>query len=111
MAVSAGKKPKIDKVGLSYMLLGEARQGQNELPAKDPTQVKEWFYVAPHVMLIVPDKDQAALRGINQDMANGLPYTTILNPKAGVALWVIPIVKPGERIEAVTPEQTHLASH
>src|SRR5467141_5049906 len=28
-AVMAGEKPNIDRVGLSYMLMGEARQGQN----------------------------------------------------------------------------------
>ena len=44
-ATLAGKKPDIDRVGLSYMLLGEARQGQGAAPAKDPSQVKEWFYV------------------------------------------------------------------
>jgi hypothetical protein len=41
MATLGGKKPDIDRVGLSYMLMGEARQGQGATPAKDPTQVKE----------------------------------------------------------------------
>jgi hypothetical protein len=41
-ATLAGKKPDIDRVGLSYMLLGEARQGQGATPAKDPKEVKEW---------------------------------------------------------------------
>ena len=35
-ATLAGKKPDIDRVGLSYMLMGEARQGQGATPAKDP---------------------------------------------------------------------------
>src|SRR5271167_4389498 len=48
MATLAGKKPDIDRVGLSYMLMGEARQGQGATPARDPSQVKEWFYVGPH---------------------------------------------------------------
>ena len=43
MATLAGKKPDIDRVGLSYMLMGEARQGQDATPAKDPRQVEEWF--------------------------------------------------------------------
>ena len=66
MATLAGKKPNIDKVGLSYMLMGEARQGQGASPAKDPAQVKEWFYVGPHVMIVLPDTAQDALRGINR---------------------------------------------
>jgi len=49
MSVIAGKQPKIDKVGLSYMLLGEAREGQNIPPTKDPSQVKQWFYTGPHI--------------------------------------------------------------
>jgi hypothetical protein len=42
-ATLAGKKPAIDRVGLSYMLLGDARQGQGAVPvpAKEPGQVKE----------------------------------------------------------------------
>ena len=46
-ATLAGEKPNIDRVGLAYMLMGEARQGQNAAPAKDPTQIKEWFYIVP----------------------------------------------------------------
>jgi hypothetical protein len=55
MAILAGKKPDIDRVGLSYMLIGEARQGQGATPAKDPSDVKKRFYVGPHVMVVLPD--------------------------------------------------------
>jgi len=41
MATLSGKKPDIDRVGLSYMLMGEARQAQGAAPAKDPSEVKE----------------------------------------------------------------------
>ena len=64
-ATLAGKKPDIDRVGLSYMLMGEARQGQGVTPAKDPSQVKEWFYPGPHVMMVLPDSAKDALQGIN----------------------------------------------
>src|SRR5580658_10340515 len=62
MATEAGTKPDIDRVGLSYMLMGEAREGQGATPAKDPSQVKEWFYVGPHIMIVLPDsaKDGSA---------------------------------------------------
>jgi hypothetical protein len=40
MATLAGKKPDIDRVGLSYMLMGEARQGQGATPSKDPARSK-----------------------------------------------------------------------
>jgi hypothetical protein len=45
------------------MLLGEARQAQGATPAKDPRQVKEWIYVGPHVMVVLPDSAKDALRG------------------------------------------------
>jgi hypothetical protein len=99
MATLAGKKPNIDRVGLSYMLLGEARQGQGATPAKDPRQVKQWFYVGPHVMVVLPDSAKDALLGVNQDMSNNQAYTTRLS-SADVAtpLWVIPVARGGDRI-------------
>jgi hypothetical protein len=100
MATLAGKKPDIDRVGLAYMLMGEARQGQNASPAKDPSQVKEWFYVGPHIMVVLPDSAKDALQGINQDLSNNQPYTTLLS-SAHVAtpLWVVPVAKGGDRIK------------
>ena len=91
MATLAGKKPDIDRVGLSYMLMGEVRQGQGATPAKDPSEVKKWFYVGPHVMVV-----------LNQDLSNNLPYTSLLS-SADVAtpIWVIPVAKGGDRIEEV----------
>jgi hypothetical protein len=102
MATLAGKKPDIDRIGLAYMLMGEARQGQGTTPAKDPSQVKKWFYVGPHIMVVLPDSAKNALRGINQDMSNNLPYSTLLS-SADVAtpLWVIPVAKGGDRINEV----------
>lgn len=105
-ATLAGKKPDIDRVGLSYMLMGDARQGQGveslKTRPKDPSQIKEWFYIGPMVMVVLPDVAKGALRGINQDLANNQPYTTLYG-SADVAtpLWVIPIAKGGNNIEEV----------
>jgi len=100
MATLAGNKPNIDRMGLSYMLMGEARQGQGASPARDPSQVKEWFYVGPHIMVVLPDSAEGALRGINQDLSNNQPYTSFLS-SADVAtpIWVIPVAKVGGRIK------------
>jgi hypothetical protein len=99
-ATLAGEKPNIDRVGLAYMLMGEARQGQTAAPAKEPTQVKEWFYIGPHVMVVLPDSATEALRGINQDLSSNEPYVTLINSAAGsTPLWVIPVAKSGERIK------------
>ena len=100
MATLAGKKPDIDRVGLSYMLMGGARQGQGATPAKDPSEVKKWFYVGPHVMVVLPDSAKDALRGINQDLSNNLPYTSLLSSAdLATPLWVIPVANCGDRIK------------
>ena len=100
MATLTGKKPDIDRVGLSYMLMGEARQGQGATPAKDPSQVKEWFYIGPHIMVVLPDSAKDALRGINQDLSNNQPYTSLLSSAdVTTPLWVIPVAKGGDRIK------------
>ena len=41
-----------------------------------------------------------ALRGINQDLANNLPYTSLLS-SANVAtpIWIVPVAKGGNRIK------------
>jgi hypothetical protein len=102
-ATLASKKPNINRVGLSYMLMGDARQGQGveQLGDRaDPRQVKQWFYIGPMVMVVLPDTAKDALEGINQDLSNNLPYTTLYG-SADVAtpLWVIPIAKGGDRVQ------------
>lgn len=104
-ATRAEKKPNIDRVGLSYMLMGEARQGQGAAPAKDPAEVKEWFYIGPHVMMVLPDTAQQALRGINQDLSNKLPYITRLSSSAdATSVWVVPVANGGDRIKEEPPK-------
>jgi hypothetical protein len=100
MATLAGKKPNIDRVGLAYMLMGEARQGQGAPHAQDPMEVKEWFYVGPHVMMVLPDTAQDALRGINQDLSNNLPYVSRLSSSThATPIWVVPVAKGGDKIK------------
>ena len=103
MAVMAGNKPNITHVGLSYMLLGEARQGQNVPTAKDPSTAKDWYYIGPHVMIVLPDENMDALKGINQDLSKDGQYITSLNHSPSL-LWVIPVARGGERIKAYQPE-------
>ena len=57
---------------------------------------KDWFLIEPHITVVLPDKDVVALRGINQDLTRNTPYTTILNSKVGLPIWVIPVAKGGE---------------
>ena len=105
MATIAGRKPNIDRVGISYMLLGEAGADQNDISAKTPPKGKDWYYVGPHVMIVLPDADKDALRDINHDISNNQPYVTALQSSS--PLWVIPVAKAGERVTAYTPGQPH----
>jgi hypothetical protein len=93
-----GRKPNINRVGLSYMLLGEAREGQNVLPAKDPSTVKDWYYVGPHVMVVLPDQDMEALKGMNEDLSKDGQYITFLNHSKSF-LWVIPVASARQTIQ------------
>jgi hypothetical protein len=104
-AVMEGRKPNIDRVGLSYMLLGEAREGQNVPPAKDPSTVRDWRYVGPHVMVVLPDNDMDAFRGSSEDLSKDGDYVTSLNHSKSL-LWVIPVARAGERIKAFRPDAT-----
>jgi len=56
--------------------------------------------VGPHVMVVLPDSAKDALRGINQDLSNNQPYTSLLS-SADIAtpIWVIPVAKGGDRIK------------
>ena len=100
------ERPNIDRVGLSYMLMGEARQGQNASPAKSPADVKEWFYVGPHIMIVLPDSIAThALRETNQDLANDKPYTSLLSTSPGsTPIWVIPVANHGTRLREEIPK-------
>jgi len=102
-AVIEGRKPNIDRVGLSYMLIGEARQGQNVPPAKDPSTVKDWYYIGPHVMIVLPEEDMDALKGINEDLSQDGHYITSLNRSKSL-FWVIPVARAGERIQTYRPK-------
>ena len=56
------KKPfKTDRVGIAYMLAGDAAGASNTDPFGDsPTAHNHWVVEGPHVMIIVPDASQLA---------------------------------------------------
>jgi hypothetical protein len=90
MEVMSGKTPDIDRVGISYMLQGEAGSDVQDIRAKMPPPGKDWYYAGPHVMLALPLGDKDALRGVGQDTSSGLPY---ISP-----LLIIPVAKSDETI-------------
>lgn len=82
------KKPfTTDRVGIAYMLGGEAAGASNIDPfATTPTADNDWVVEGPHIMVIVPD--QAQLAGLpdkpTEDgayvMWKGTPYAHIMIP-------------------------------
>ena len=99
-AVFAGRSPNIDRVGLSYMLLGEAIADPNDLSATKPPPGKDWSYEGPHVMIVLPDSCRNALQDVQRGVSNE-PYVTAI--RSSSPLWVIPVAKAGERVRAYTP--------
>jgi hypothetical protein len=73
MAIMAGKRPNIDRIGISYMLQGEAGADVQDINAKTPPPGKDWHYARPHVMLVLPDSDKDALKDVGQDTSSGAP--------------------------------------
>ena len=56
------KKPfETDRVGIGYMLAGDAAGASNIDPfATEPTAENDWVVEGPHIMIIVPDATQLA---------------------------------------------------
>jgi hypothetical protein len=96
IAMRAGKKTNIDRIGISYMLQGEAGSDVQDINAKTPPPGKDWYYVGPHVMLVLPDGDKNALKDIGQDTSSGFPY--VRGPDSLSPLLIIPVAKPDEEI-------------
>ncbi len=67
------KKPfKTDKVGLSYMLMGDDGGSNTDPYATGPTEDNEWVKEGPHLMILVPDAKM--LDGLPDDPDTGGPY-------------------------------------
>ncbi len=110
MASIAGKKPDLDRVGLSYMLLGEVGADIGDLTATKPPPGKDWYYAGPHVMMVLPDAASAALRDLNRDPSTNGPYVRWLRYPGATPLLVVPVAAAGERVEVKRPSPAHHAA-
>jgi hypothetical protein len=96
----AERKPNIDRVGMAYMLQGEAFADPNDLAVKTPPKGKDWSYVGPHVMIVLPNKDKSALKYVNRDISTSDPYVIELSSSS--PLLVIPIARPHQEVKIET---------
>jgi hypothetical protein len=71
-AFLAGRDPAIDRLGIAYMLSGDAGLSNTDPFATGPTDDNEWHVSGPHVMVLVPDA--AMLDGFPTDPHSGGPY-------------------------------------
>ncbi len=93
--LAQGKTPTIDRIGISYMLMGEAGADFDHLEATRPPEGKDWYRAGPHVMFVFPEGTGRILTGLAHDTTSGLPY---VRPIPGAEpLLVVPIAKPGEK--------------
>ncbi len=73
MEARRNNKPfKTDRIGFSYMLMGDNGTSNIAPGAKQPTPDNEWVTTGPHLMILVPD--EKTLEGIPTDPETGGPY-------------------------------------
>jgi hypothetical protein len=93
-----GKKPTIDRIGISYMLMGEVGADFDHPEYEQPPEGKDWYQAGPHVMFVFPEGTGHILAGLGHDTTSGRPYVRPI-PKAEPLL-VVPVGLPGETIQA-----------
>lgn len=71
-ALGAKQPVKADRIGVSYMLQGDAHVSNADPFATDPKDGSVWVQEGPHLMILMPDPK--ALEGISDDPNNGGPY-------------------------------------
>ena len=67
----AGEEPNITRVGISYMLSGDAGASNTDPFATELTDDNQWHISGPHVMVLLPG---LTYEGISTDLHNGGPY-------------------------------------
>lgn len=70
-AAGAGAPFEADRIGISYMLEGDAMVSNSNPAATDPKNGDVWVQEGPHIMIVVP---KPLLEGLSDDPFNGGPY-------------------------------------
>jgi hypothetical protein len=88
-ALLAGEDVTVERLGIAYMLRGDAGTSNIDPTATGPTDDNEWHVAGPHIMLLMPGLNY---EGISTDHTNGgpyvmwrdTPYAHVMVPIAGV---------------------------
>jgi hypothetical protein len=70
-AAAAGADFQTDRIGISYMLQGDALVSNSNPAATDPKNGDVWVQEGPHLMIVAPKE---MLKGLSDDPYNGGPY-------------------------------------
>ncbi|OOZ39855.1 hypothetical protein BOW53_09975 [Solemya pervernicosa gill symbiont] len=70
-AAANGTDFQTDRIGISYMLQGDAHVSNSDPAATDPKNGDIWVQEGPHIMVVAP---KSAMKGISDDPYNGGPY-------------------------------------
>lgn len=70
-AANSGADFHTDRIGISYMMQGDANVSNSNPAAKDPNNGDVWVQEGPHLMIVAP---REVLKGISDDPFNGGPY-------------------------------------
>ncbi len=70
-AAASGSDFHTDRIGVSYMMQGDAYVSNSNPAAKDPNNGDVWVQEGPHIMIVAPKE---LLKGLSDDPYNGGPY-------------------------------------
>lgn len=70
-AAAAGEDFSTDRIGISYMMKGDALVSNSNPAATDPKNGDVWVQEGPHIMIVAP---REVLKGLSDDPYNGGPY-------------------------------------
>jgi hypothetical protein len=70
-AAAKGADFTTDRIGISYMMQGDALVSNSDPAATDPKNGDVWVQEGPHLMIVVPKE---MLKGLSDDPYNGGPY-------------------------------------
>jgi hypothetical protein len=65
--IAQGKAPTIDRIGISYMLMGEVGADFDHPEATQPPAGKDWYHAGPHVMFVFPQGTGRILQDLGHD--------------------------------------------
>ena len=70
-AIKTKSDYKVDRIGISYMMQGDAMVSNSSPYATDKNNGDVWVQEGPHLMIIVPKE---MIKGLSDDPFNGGPY-------------------------------------